>query len=452
MVQKINLYLIGLFLLLLPLRGSGEEPIVVRVQTESRLLPLYLSHFSSEAPQFEPAYVEQLEAVLRFDFAHNGSTKLLEVTKEREALAQKALHQPEESFQKSKGAGIPYVLVPKMRGNELAFRLFSMEKGSVKELKGGLLTGILADDRRTLHRMADQLHQTLTGTLGIASHRILYTLRTKKGTGWLSDVWECDYDGANARQITHQGEYCVTPSYVPTQGPHAQHFFYVGYGSGQPRIFCASLKDGLGKRVTSAKGNQLMPVLSRQRDQLAFICDAMGSPALCVQTYNPETGQGGPVRTLFAAKGATQSTPTFSPDGRALAFTSDKDGATRIYVIALEPGAQPKLVSRKALNGTAPAWSPDGQKIAFCASTQGTRQIWVYQRATQEEQQLTFGGAHKENPSWAPNSAHLVYNTVSPGNTELYLLDLATLEPVKISRGGGEKRFPSWETLASPGF
>lgn len=432
---------------------SQEDDIVVHLQTESRLIPLYMTHITADQSQFDKGYVDQLEGVLRFDLLHNGTTRLMEFNPQREELARRSSTQPGQLLPQWKGTGIAHLVVPIIIGNQLSVRLLSINTGAVKEIAGLLLTGQLDKDRRQIHQVSDTLHQEMTNRPGIATTRILYTVKSK-GTGndWLSDVWESDYDGANARLITRNREYCVTPSYIPskTSGSPKQ-FLYVGYGSGQPRIFCASLDEGKGQRMTNAKGNQLTPALSRQRDQLAFICDSRGNPDLYVQSFNPDTGKGGKIQLLFHKAGATESSPTFSPNGREIAFTSDQDGSPRIYLMGLPiPGAdfkagKPKLVSRRALNGSAPAWSPDGQKIAFCALTQGNRQIWVYDCGTKEETQLTFSPGHKENPSWAPNSLHLVYNTANTNESELYIVDLNRMKPVKISSGKGEKRFPSWE-------
>lgn len=433
--------------------SSQEEDIVVHLQTESRLLPLYLAPIAPENPGFDSAYLNQLTAVLRHDFAHNGTTRLINNNADRDSLALRTSKHPGEQLHQWKGAGVSHLLAPLVRDKELSARLLSVGNGAVKEVSGIGLSGVLAEDRRQIHKLADSLHKELTGVPGIASTHLLYIVRSQgEGGKWISEVWESDYDGANSRRVTRAGEYCVTPSYVPPKpGTASNQCVYVSYTSGQPRIILCPLKEGQGRRACTAKGNQLMPTISRQRDKLAFICDMTGSPDLLLQPFLPETGEAGKLQTLFHNKGSSQSTPTFSPDGREIAFTSDKDGQPRIYLMTIPPAgadprkAKPKLVSRRALNGSAPTWSPDGKKIAFCALTQGTRQIWMYDREREEEVQLTFGPSHKENPSWAPNSVHLVFNTASPGDNELFMVDINTVKPLKINLIKGEKHYPNWE-------
>ena len=198
------------------------------------------------------------------------------------------------------------------------------------------------------------------------------------------------------------------------------------------------------------RGNQLMPAVSRQCDKIAFISDITGNPDLFMQPFSPESGTIGKPQQLFSAFKSTQGTPSFSPNGKQIAFVSNKDGAPRIYIIEIAaPGAslkdvKPRLITKLNRENSAPAWSPDGSKLAYCAMAGGTRQIWYYDFDKKEERQLTQGQGNKENPTWGLDSLHLIYNSTGAAGSELYLINLNQSEAHKISSGIGEKRFPSW--------
>src|SRR5215213_2153203 len=73
---------------------------------------------------------------------------------------------------------------------------------------------------------------------------------------------------------------------------------------------------------------------------------------------------GGPARR-FTAGAKSDTTPRWRPDGRRLAFCSNRAGdATQIYTIDLAGGEARQLTSLP-YGASAPAWSPDGRRIAF---------------------------------------------------------------------------------------
>src|SRR5690349_274979 len=67
--------------------NEDEEKIVVKLATESKLLPLYLAPFYKENPTVDANYIAQLEKILKFDLNHNGMTFTVKSTKEADALA-----------------------------------------------------------------------------------------------------------------------------------------------------------------------------------------------------------------------------------------------------------------------------------------------------------------------------------------------------------------------------
>jgi DNA-binding winged helix-turn-helix (wHTH) protein len=93
-------------------------------------------------------------------------------------------------------------------------------------------------------------------------------------------------------------------------------------------------------------------------------------------------------RTLIAGNGAN-SAPQFSPDGKRIAFMSDRSGRWQIWVCDAD-GANAKQLSFTESAGT-PRWSPDGNSVAFDAPLCGETHIFVANAATGEARPLTKG-------------------------------------------------------------
>ena len=436
--------------LLIGLLGFSIEPlqeIRVQLDTQSPLFPIYLSHIDAVNSTFPASYIKELEKVISFDFSYNGKTKVASKTKEKELL----LLSNDKQSVNLKALGTSFAVFFSIKEKNLHCKAFNLLEGQAKPFPEIPLTGSLAQDRQILHKLNDAIHKALFKEDGIAYSRILYSYQNKTSPqedSWDSEIVECDWDGENAKVITKEKGYCVTPVLIPKgEGMGKDLFLYVSYKTGQPKIFISSLEEGKGKKVVDIRGNQILPAISKKRDKLAFICDASGRTDLFVQSIQPETGRTGTPKQLFSYPRSTQASPTFSPDGSKIAFVSDKDGATRIYSVSSEADSKrpiPHLITKKSRESSCPAWSPDGVKLAYSAKTEGIRQIWIYNFATGEENQLTSGPGNKENPCWASNSLHIVFNSTDGNNSDLYIVNLNQPEAVKITKNQGKKHYPTW--------
>ncbi len=398
------------FLFLFPLFLFSEEILEVPLATQEILIPVHIVKCALHSDRFSESYVNEVSAILSFDFNHSAFSKV---------VSEKA----------------PITLRPKLTDSGLTVE--ATNQGEVFELTTPL-TGNLSTDRRKIHYLLSKLQKRLFGQEGIFHKRILYANRMKT----ISEIFVCDFDGKNVKQITQEKGYCISPKFLPKR---PGNYLYVSYQLGQAKLYLSDLKLKKGVSIIPLKGNQILPSISQKGDQIAFIGDAGGRPDLFLQSFDDKGNLLGKPRQIFSYPFATQASPTFSPDGAKIAFVSDKDGPPRIYLLDLtRANTAPELLTKQNKQNTSPAWSPDGMKLAYSAKTDGVRQIWIYDFQEKIETQLTFAKENMENPMWASDSLHLVFN--SEGDlAELYIANIHQNQFVKISEGIGHKRFPSWE-------
>jgi len=429
---------------------NSPQEIRIQLSSESSLQPIYCSSISQTDTSFSVNYLKDLEKVISHDFNNNGKTKVINKSAEKDKVLSNAISKNATDLKLWRTTNIPYGVKFTIISKKLSVTVLDNNTNHIKTISDVMLTGNLSEDRRSVHKIADMIHYVLFNEIGIANSRILYSFQNKAfedGSKSISEIWECDWDGYNAKQVTKENTFCVTPVLLPKGNSSKDMFFYVNYKTGQPKIYISSMDGNQNTKAVDIRGNQLLPAISKNRDLLAFICDASGRADLFVQSIEPSKGKMGTPIQLFSYPRSTQASPTFSPDGTKIAFASDKDGSTRIYTIPSirgEKRAQPVLITKQNRENSCPSWSPDGTKLAYSAKTEGIRQIWIYDFTTGEESQLTFGGGNKENPCWAENSLHLIFNSTDSNSSDLYVVNLKQPEAIRITNGPGKKHYPTW--------
>jgi len=431
----------------------ANEELEVNLSTQKNLFPLYISKIYNEGSHFNDAYLAKLLSVMKFDLNYNGFTEVIKSEYQKDF---KISHFDQDiAFEQCfwKNQKIAYVLKTEVSQKKLKAYIYNTSNNLLKNFSDIELSGNLNIDRGKLHSFCDNLQKMLFGQKGIASLKILYTIREKNDQNpnmkWKSEIWICDSDGENAKQLSFDNNYFVHPVFIPNK--NNKDYIYVSYINGQPKLYKTSISNKAKIPLIQLRGNQLLPAFSNDCQKLAFISDASGRPDIFLQYFDKNLATLGKSVQLYSYPRATNASPVFSPDSEKLAFVSDKDGSPRIYVIKIPDNIHNRkrpithLITKKNRQNVTPSWSKDGKKLAFSAKTDSIRQIWVYDFETNEEWQLTNDNKNKENPNWANDSLHIIYNTENENESELYLININQKKPVKITKGNGRKRFPSFE-------
>ena len=136
--------------------------------------------------------------------------------------------------------------------------------------------------------------------------------------------------------------------------------------------------------------------------------------------------------------------PAFSPDGRRIAFNSNRDGNPELYVMNVDGTNLRRLTNHPAID-TSPTWSPLGHQIAFTSDRTGSPQIYVVGVDGAGLRRITFE-SYCDRPTWSPSPYNeIAYSSrTSPGHHDIKVVDLATNEVRQLTFGQGTNESPSY--------
>ncbi len=133
------------------------------------------------------------------------------------------------------------------------------------------------------------------------------------------------------------------------------------------------------------------------------------------------TSAASPIRQLTSTS-STNVRPQWSPDGKRIAYQSNRDGGDRfhIYVMDADGGNTKQLSSGGDIDDRHPAWSPDGNALAVDSGDATHREIWVIDVASQRRTQVTRTGTIASFPSWSPDGKRIAYYVYDAGTTDVW--------------------------------
>jgi PKD repeat protein len=159
---------------------------------------------------------------------------------------------------------------------------------------------------------------------------------------------------------------------------------------------------------------------------------------------SPATGA--PVVNLTNLPGASDFLPDWSPDGTKIAFSSNRDGPNRIYLMNVDGSAVVRLETGTDV-ATAPSWSPDGTRLAFnCARVLGPPvHVCVIGADGSGFARLTGDETSDRDPAWSPDGRTIVFSTSRYGGQDLAVMNPDGSGVTRVTQGVAASA-PDWSS------
>ncbi len=303
-------------------------------------------------------------------------------------------------------------------------------------------SGSATNPRLYAHTVADEVHQQQRGLRGVARTKLTFSSdrdgeRMAGGVPNrnIKEIYVSDYDGANQRRVTVTRALNI----FPVWSADGRALAYTSYRrNNSPDIFISSIFQGTPPE-TPLRGvaQNWLASWSPDGTRIAFTSNRDGNAELYVMNRD-----GSNVRRLTNHP-SVDTTPTWSPGGNEIAFTSDRSGAPQIYLIPADGGVAPRRITTESYADRA-TWAPAPyNEIAYAARTGRGYDIRIYDVASGERRQITFGEGTNESPAFSPNGRHLAFMSTRRGKSHIFTIgrDGKNLRQITTS---GNNFTPDW--------
>ncbi len=281
--------------------------------------------------------------------------------------------------------------------------------------------------RLVAHRISDEIMKML-GHTPIFTSKIVF-ISKRDGN---DELYMMDFDGHNQTRITFN----TIKDYMPAWSADGRSVAYTSYRQGRASLYILDIYGGKQTEVQNG-GTNFGPTFSPDGKKLAF-CSTLEEGNSEIYVANSD---GTNIKRLTFNK-AIDTAPSWSPTSREIAFTSDRGGTPQIYIMDAE-GSNVRRVSFGGSYFDGPAWSPAGDMIAYVSRVDLVFDIYILNLRTDQTVKLTESNARNESPSWSPDGRHIVFSSNRTGTIQLYSVDYDGTNMRRLT-STGENKLPDW--------
>ena len=240
------------------------------------------------------------------------------------------------------------------------------------------------------------------------------------------------------RQIAHRFGDDVVRSFTQEPGVFLTRIAYVRETENGKQITVADA-DGYGPQQITSGSINLLPAWMPQGRALAFTSFRDGAGAHLFQIDLGTRAVQQLVKMGDFATGAV-----FSPDGIRFAFSASQAENTDIWLSPIEGGIVRRLTDSRGIDISA-SWSPDGKRLAFVSDRAGSPQIYTMAMDGSDVRRITFQGNYNQEPAWSPKGDLIAFSGRDEHRVfDLYTVNVQTGKVTRVTQNEGTNEKPSW--------
>lgn len=342
-----------------------------------------------------------------------------------------------------------------IKKNRIFFETYVYHITTAKLIFGKEYEAPIRSARKIAHTFANDMIEQLTGKKGMFRTRVVVSSDRASGKKQQKEIFVMDWDGHNFKDIRRHGSITISPAWSSDgQGVAYTVFPWPGSKRKDADLFYFDFKTGKSKVLSQRRGIDSGAAFIPGRKELLLTISKGGNPDIYRLDMQGKIRE----QLTFGPKGSMNVEPAISPDGKRVAFSSDRSGRPMIYVMNLK---KPKKRARKATRivfagwyNASPSWSPDSRRLAFSGYDKTLKHFDIFLMNADGTDLIRLTTARKVNgkfsnneaPTFSPDGRHVMFVSDHTQTKQLFIVNVDGSNERRITFDRFNYYKPKWSS------
>jgi Tol biopolymer transport system component/DNA-binding winged helix-turn-helix (wHTH) protein len=254
----------------------------------------------------------------------------------------------------------------------------------------------------------------------------------------VGEIYLVSVNGGEPKRLTFDGAGVSNLAW----NPNGREIVFASRLGGKNRLYRIPVEGGGAEWLAATGSEAQYPAFSRDGSRLAWRQNTSDEDIFRL-TLKSGSENVPPVASLIVST-ALEASPRYSPDGKRIAFVSNRSGSDEIWVCGSDGENPIRLTSFRGPLAGSPSWSPDGKQIVFDCRPEGNADIYVVSAEGGQPRRLTTDPAEDIVPSWSRDGRWIYFTSNRSGRLQIWRMPAGEGEAAQMTRQGG------FEPMESP--
>jgi TolB protein len=257
----------------------------------------------------------------------------------------------------------------------------------------------------------------------------------------MSNRYVGSLDDAGAIKVAHEFANDIIQKFGGTGSLLGSRIYFIRDNSTGGEVYAMDWDGKNPTALTNLKSLAVSPTVSPDGSRVAFTSWSKGSPRIMMVDTTTRR-----ILPFYNQEASMNATVSFTPDGKQIFYSSTASGVAQIYTASID-GQGFRRVARQDVIMMEPKVNQKNPDLLLYTAGQPHPQIYQLNANGTGIERVTNGSGEATNAAWHPDGQHFAFawtSGIAAGNFNIFIMDIGSRQYVQLTHGEGRNENPSW--------